>query len=119
MPLALHLKISRHGVYYFRVVIPVSIRPTFGSRCEIKKSLSARDHASPNDSPIIFPLLYVISHTPSLSSKNKVLRRSIEPAAHLIQTALKLLTVPPSFPVRDFRTSHIAQADGQKPTSSH
>lgn len=43
MPLASHLKISRHGVYYFRVVIPVSLRPKFGGRCEIKKSLNTRE----------------------------------------------------------------------------
>lgn len=43
MPLAAHLKVSRHGVYYFRVVIPISLRPAFGGRCEIKKSLSTRD----------------------------------------------------------------------------
>lgn len=43
MPLAAHLKISRHGVYYFRVVIPVPLRPSFGGRCEIKKSLNTRN----------------------------------------------------------------------------
>jgi len=43
MSLAAHLKISRHGVYYFRIVIPVSLRSSFGGRCEIKKSLSTRE----------------------------------------------------------------------------
>jgi hypothetical protein len=43
MPLAAHLKVSRHGIYYFRVVVPVSLRPSFGGRCEIKKSLNTRN----------------------------------------------------------------------------
>ncbi len=43
MPLASHLKISRHGVYYFRVIVPVSLRPAFGGRSEIKKSLGTRE----------------------------------------------------------------------------
>lgn len=43
MPLAAHLKISRHGIYYFRVVVPVSLRSKFGGRSEIKKSLGTRD----------------------------------------------------------------------------
>lgn len=43
MPLAAHLKISRHGIYYFRVVVPISLRSKFGGRSEIKKSLGTRD----------------------------------------------------------------------------
>ncbi len=43
MPLASHLKVSRHGVFYFRIVIPLLLRSAFGGRCEIKKSLNTRN----------------------------------------------------------------------------
>ena len=34
-----HIKISRHGIYYFRITIPQRLRPCFGGKLEIKKSL--------------------------------------------------------------------------------
>jgi integrase len=43
MRLASHLKRSRHGVYYFRLTIPEILRPVFGGRREIKRSLATRD----------------------------------------------------------------------------
>lgn len=43
MRLAAHLKRSRHGVYYFRLTIPEILRPVFGGRREIKRSLATRD----------------------------------------------------------------------------
>lgn len=43
MRLASHLKRSRHGVYYFRLTIPEILRPLFGGRREIKRSLATRD----------------------------------------------------------------------------
>ena len=43
MRLAAHLKRSRHGVYYFRLTIPEILRPVFGGRREIKRSLGTRD----------------------------------------------------------------------------
>lgn len=45
MRLAAHLKRSRHGVYYFRLTIPEILRPVFGGRREIKRSLATRDPA--------------------------------------------------------------------------
>lgn len=45
MRLASHLKRSRHGVFYFRLTIPEILRPLFGGRREIKRSLSTRDPA--------------------------------------------------------------------------
>ena len=32
---------SRHGIYYFRLVIPAELRPAFGDRREIRRSLGA------------------------------------------------------------------------------
>ena len=43
MRLASHLKRSRHGVFYFRLTIPEILRPLFGGRREIKRSLATRD----------------------------------------------------------------------------
>lgn len=43
MRLATHIKVSPHGVFYFRVVIPARLRPMFHGRREIKKSLATRD----------------------------------------------------------------------------
>jgi hypothetical protein len=34
-----HIKISRHGIYYFRIVIPKRLRLYFCGKLEIKKSL--------------------------------------------------------------------------------
>lgn len=45
MRLAAHLKRSRHGVFYFRLTIPEILRPVFGGRREIKRSLATRDPA--------------------------------------------------------------------------
>src|SRR5512135_2500224 len=43
MRLASHLKRSRHGVFYFRLTIPEILRPLFGGRREINRSLATRD----------------------------------------------------------------------------
>jgi len=37
-----HLRRSRHGIYYFRIVVPKAVRPVFGGRSEIKSSLRTR-----------------------------------------------------------------------------
>lgn len=37
-----HLRCSRHGIYYFRIVVPQAVRPVFGGRSEIKSSLRTR-----------------------------------------------------------------------------
>lgn len=46
MPIALatHLKVSRHGIFYFRIAIPTHLRPQFGKR-ELLYSLHTRDPA--------------------------------------------------------------------------
>lgn len=38
-----YLRLSRHGIYYFRVVIPRDLRPRWSGRPEIKLSLQTRD----------------------------------------------------------------------------
>ena len=38
-----YIKRSRHGLYYFRAVIPMRLRPLFGGRTEIKRSLRTTD----------------------------------------------------------------------------
>ncbi len=43
--LAHHLKISRHGVFYFRMAVPAALRPYIGKR-EIIKSLRTREPAA-------------------------------------------------------------------------
>jgi hypothetical protein len=43
MRLPAHLRLSRHGVYYFRLVLPASLRPLFNGKREIKRSLATRD----------------------------------------------------------------------------
>lgn len=35
-----HIKISRHGIFYFRIVIPQRLRAYFGGKQEVKKSLN-------------------------------------------------------------------------------
>lgn len=43
MRLPSHLMLSRHGIFYFRVVLPSHLRPYFGGQREIKRSLATRD----------------------------------------------------------------------------
>jgi integrase len=43
MRLPAYIKLSRHGIFYFRLVIPATLRPIFGGRGEIRKSLATRD----------------------------------------------------------------------------
>ncbi|MHB8915968.1 MAG: DUF6538 domain-containing protein [Thiobacillus sp.] len=43
MRLPSHIMVSRHGIFYFRVVLPQDLRPYFGGRREIKRSLATRD----------------------------------------------------------------------------
>lgn len=43
--LAHHLKTSRHGIYYFRMTVPVALRPVIGKR-EILRSLQTRSPAT-------------------------------------------------------------------------
>lgn len=43
MKLASHLKQSPYGVFYFRIVIPLSLRPLFGGQCEVKRSLNTKN----------------------------------------------------------------------------
>lgn len=43
MQLPAHLHQSRHGVFYFRFVLPSHLRPFFGGQREIKRSLATRD----------------------------------------------------------------------------
>lgn len=43
MRLPSHLMLSRHGIFYFRVVLPPHLRPYFGGQREIKRSLATRD----------------------------------------------------------------------------
>ncbi len=34
---------SRHGIFFFRIVVPRALRELFDGRCEIKRSLHTRD----------------------------------------------------------------------------
>ena len=43
MKLPSHLKISRHGIYYFRTIVPKVIRPLYDGKTELKYSLHTRD----------------------------------------------------------------------------
>jgi hypothetical protein len=43
MRIPTHLRLSRHGVYYFRIVVPKAVRPAFALRPEIKTSLGTRN----------------------------------------------------------------------------
>lgn len=43
MRLPAHLHKSRHGVFYFRIVLPAHLRAMFGGQREIKRSLMTRD----------------------------------------------------------------------------
>lgn len=38
-----HLRRSRHGIYYFRITVPLAVREAFGGRSEIKSSLHTRN----------------------------------------------------------------------------
>jgi integrase len=38
-----HLRLSRHGIYFFRIVVPKALRPAFDGRREIKRSLHTRN----------------------------------------------------------------------------
>jgi hypothetical protein len=42
MRIPTRLRLSRHGVYYFRNVVPKTVRAAFGGRREIKASLGTR-----------------------------------------------------------------------------
>ena len=42
MRIPTHMRFSRYGVYYFRIVVPKTVRPAFGDRREIKTSLGTR-----------------------------------------------------------------------------
>ena len=43
MRIPAHPRRSRHGIYYFRITVPLAIRETFGGRSEIKSSLHTRN----------------------------------------------------------------------------
>lgn len=43
MRIPAHLRLSRHGIYYFRIIVPKALRPDWGGRSEIKISLRTRD----------------------------------------------------------------------------
>lgn len=43
MKLPAYIQQSRHGIFYFRLVIPAALRQVFEGRTEIKKSLATRD----------------------------------------------------------------------------
>lgn len=43
MKLSSHLKISRHGIYYFRTIIPKAVRLLYDGKTELKYSLRTRD----------------------------------------------------------------------------
>jgi integrase len=42
MKLCSHLKLSRHGIYYFRCIIPKALRPLYDGKTEFKYSLNTR-----------------------------------------------------------------------------
>lgn len=42
MKLHSHLKLSRHGIYYFRCIIPKALRPLYDGKTEFKYSLNTR-----------------------------------------------------------------------------
>lgn len=42
MKLCSHLKLSRHGIYYFRCIIPKVLRPLYNGKTEVKYSLNTR-----------------------------------------------------------------------------
>jgi len=76
MRLAAHLKRSRHGVYYFRLAIPEILRPMFGGRGEIKRSLATRDPA------LARSLAYVLSarYGNILKELRRMTRRDYDPS---------------------------------------
>jgi integrase len=43
MRIPAYLRLSRHGIYYFRIVVPKAQRPRFSGRSEVKVSLHTRD----------------------------------------------------------------------------
>jgi len=43
MRIPAHLRRSRHGIYYFRITVPLAVRESFGGRSEIKSSLHTRN----------------------------------------------------------------------------
>lgn len=76
MRLAAHLKRSRHGVYYFRLTIPEILRPVFGGRYEIKRSLATRDPT------LARSLAYVLSarYGSILTELRRMTRRDYDPS---------------------------------------
>lgn len=38
-----YLRISRHGIYYFRIIVPMALRQRWRGCVEIKKSIKTRD----------------------------------------------------------------------------
>lgn len=43
MRIPTHLRQSRHGIFFFRIVVPKALRPVFYGRSEIKRSLHTRN----------------------------------------------------------------------------
>lgn len=43
MRIPTHLRQSRHGIFFFRIVVPKALRPLFDGRSEIKRSLHTRE----------------------------------------------------------------------------
>lgn len=43
MRIPAYLRLSRHGIYYFRIVVPKALRARFSGRSEVKVSLHTRD----------------------------------------------------------------------------
>jgi integrase len=76
MRLASHLKRSRHGVFYFRLTIPESLRPLFAGRREIKRSLFTRDPA------LARSLAYVLSarYCGTLKEIRRMTRKGYDPS---------------------------------------
>lgn len=76
MRLASHLKRSRHGVYYFRLTIPETLRPLFGGRREIKRSLATRDPA------LARSLAYILSarYGGNLKELRRMTRKGYDPS---------------------------------------
>lgn len=80
MKLASHLQRSRYGIYYFRLVVPQSLRGP-GIAREIKRSLNTRD-------PVVArQLAYVLS-----SKKQQLLERWLNGGTMLSERAKKLIT---------------------------
>jgi hypothetical protein len=104
MNLPAHLRRSRHGIYYFRIVLPKALAKTVGRR-EVIRSLgthSRQDHplGSSAFTRLVTPPMEIDSARPTLSAKARSHIRTVtEPpfvAAGRLTKARHLMPMRPS-----------------------